>query len=78
MPAILALPGQSLQAALALGFMGKEILLICGGLTAAAAFYFILRRFGPLIDANALGQAQFLDSFAPKIRRYRYFGFRST
>src|SRR5690349_1377019 len=38
-------------------------LLICMAVIATAAFYYVLNRLAPLIDANAPEQAQFLDKF---------------
>lgn len=67
MPAVLAFPdairAHSTHTA---AFVGKEVLLICGGLIATALFYYWIRKLEPLIDANAVEQARFLDNVPPR------------
>ena len=63
MPAILAFPNAiQLGGAHSLGFVGKQILLICGGLIATAVFYYVVNKLEPIIETNAVEQARFLDS----------------
>jgi hypothetical protein len=67
MPAIMAFPG-AIRAGTthSLGFAGKEVLLICGGLIATVVFYFLAKKLEPLVDTNAVEQARFLDNLDPR------------
>ena len=65
-PAILGFVGRSQLGLPASGFLVKAVLLTCVAVVVTAAFYIVLKRLEPLLDTNALEQAQFLDRFAPK------------
>jgi hypothetical protein len=67
MPAILGFPAR-LQSGLSLSphFLVESALLVCAAVILTVTFYYVLKRLGPFIDANALEQAEFLDRFDPK------------
>jgi len=48
------------------GFLLEAALLVCGAAIAMVALYYLLNKLAPILDADALAQAHFLDSVDPK------------